>query len=51
MILHLLEDAEKRDEEVEAIHHQTDAHQTDERDLVVAQRIADATLETVDPVR
>lgn len=50
VIFHLLEDAEKRDEEVEAIHHQADAHQTDERDLVIAQCIADATLETVDSV-
>lgn len=51
VVFHLLEDAEERDEEVEAIHHQTDAHQADERHLVVTQRIANTTFETVDAVR
>ena len=51
VIFHLLEDAEKRDEEVEAIHHQADAHQTDERNLVVAEEVAHATLRSVYAVR
>lgn len=50
MVFHLLENAEQRNEEVEAIHHQTDTHQTDERYLVITQCIAHAAFEAIDAV-
>ena len=48
MILHLLEDTEERDEEIEAVHQQANAHQTDERDLVITEGIAYATFQPID---
>ncbi len=36
VVLDFLEYPEERDEEIGAIHQQTDAHQADERDLIVA---------------
>ena len=51
VILHLLEDAEECDEEIKAIHHEADAHQTDERNLVVAEEVANAALRSVYAVR
>ena len=51
VILHLLENAEKCDEKVEAIHHEPDANKTDEGDLVVTERIADVTFDTIDAIR
>ena len=51
MVFHLLEDAEECDEEIKAIHHEADAHQTDERNLVVAEEVANAALRSVYAVR
>ena len=48
MILHLLEDTEERDEEIEAVHQQANAHQTDERDLVITEGVAYATFQPID---
>ena len=44
MVLDLLEDAIEADDQVEAVHQQPDADEADERELVVAQRVADAAL-------
>ena len=41
VVLDLLEDSVEADDEVETVHDETDAHETDQRNLVVAQSASD----------
>ena len=50
VIFDLLEYPEEGDEEIGAVHHQADAHETYEHELVVTELVADAAFRSIDAV-